>query len=561
VGLVLLYTMMLACAEIGPPPGGEVDRIGPVLLESDPPDGAMGVSPRQHIALTFSERLVKPEMGAGVFISPRPAHEPQIKWKSNRILIDLGEPFQPDQTYVVSVSSDVADLRRNRLDSAVIIAFSTGQHIDSGTVEGRILTREGKPAAAWAVGLYQQLDFPDTDAGDSVYPAYLTIANQQGHFSLRYLPDGSCRLFAFDDKNRDELFNPEVERFAVPDRAIVVGGELELDQLVMAVTKFDSLFPRVISVVGTSNGLVRARLSRVIDPSRLARYPEDMVLQAHDGTGVSYSAQAILEADQEETSVLTACFQDLPDDTYRLTMIYAADRTPLVHDSVFFKRTTDKTVPTLIDMQPGGGSLFVNQVVLRLTFSEPIDTTRLSDQTFVLWESDSLLIPTTRIWQDCFRLTLGPEQIRPGRQYRLDITEFDVADLSSNLLGDSLRSFRFSTHDSDSLGSISGELIIELASRKSDPAVLSFRNTSSNKEFNLTLGPSSSSNGEGKRLFAIDVPPGKYILSAFLDSDQDGKHTPGGIRPFRLAETKAYHPDTIGVRARFETAGVEFKIE
>jgi len=560
IGLAILCAVGLGCAEIAPPPGGEVDKTGPMLVSSIPVDGALEVASLQTIILTFSEKLTKPNKGRGVFMSPRPTFEPEVEWKSNQIHLELAEPLQSDQTYVVSVSSDVTDLRRNRLDSTVTIAFSTGTHIDSGSAAGVVITAEEKPAAGWAIGLYRELDFPDNENADSTYPDYFTNCDPQGRFELKYLPPGDYRLLAFDDKNRDNLFNPMVEAFAVPDREFKIGGDLRLDNLIMTGTEFDSLTPRIISAVATSDGLLRVRLNRPIDPTWLGHQPEKLQITALTDS-VNYYTEAILEATEDESSVVTAYVPNLVEGFYRLNVDYSSTGMPMTYDSVHFRRIEDKFPPTLIKTEPSNPTLFAHAVALRHTYSEPIDTLQLTDQTFSLWESDSLLVPITLQWEDRFHLTLTPGRILPAQRYRLDITEFDLVDLSGNQLGDSVRSMTFSTHNADSLGSISGNILISALPNQNASAYFTFQLVGTSQWFDLVVEPDLSLQNDVGRAFSLEVLPGKYLLRGFVDRDGDDKLTPGGIRPFRVSETRAIYPDTIAVRARFETAGIQFNID
>jgi uncharacterized protein (DUF2141 family) len=560
IGLLALGLLAAGCAEIAPPPGGEVDKTGPTLISSDPANGTLGVTSLQSITLTFSERLLKPAKSSGVFISPRLTFEPEIKWESEQITVLLAEPLKTNQTYVVSLNTDITDLRRNRLDSAITIAFSTGDYIDSGSAAGVIFTAEDKPAAGWAVGLFRDPGFPDIEQADSIYPDYLTHCDTKGSFALRYLPPGDYRLLAFDDRNSDDRFNLDVEAFAVPDRQFTIGGDLKLDNLILTGTEFDSLTPRITAAVATTDGLLRVRLSRSIDPTWLGHRAEELrLLSVADSSG--YPAEAILEAAHDETSVLTAYLPDLPEGWYRLHLQYDASREPLVFDSVDFRRLEDKSPPTLISSKPETSTLFAHAVTIAHTYSEPLDTLQIADDTYSLWESDSLLVPTTLHWEDRFHLTVQSERMLPARRYRLDLREFDLVDLSGNRLGDSARSFSFATLDADSLGSISGAVLISDTSNQNASTHLTFELAGVGRTFDI-LVPSQTPSSDGTgRTFALNLPPGKYLLRGFVDRDDDGELTPGGIRPFRLSETRAIYTDTIAVRARFETAGIQFHID
>ena len=98
-----LPLLLCSCAEIVAPPGGPVDKRGPQLISSDPINGATNVAPSDIVTLTFSERLIAPERGRPVFISPRQIGDVKIEWKSERIIINFPDSFRADQTYLISV--------------------------------------------------------------------------------------------------------------------------------------------------------------------------------------------------------------------------------------------------------------------------------------------------------------------------------------------------------------------------------------------------------------------------------------------------------------------------
>ncbi len=185
---ISLTCLLWGCAEVAAPPGGEVDKAGPYLLGSEPPNGKVGTEPGNTITLFFSEHIVEPTTDQSVFISPYQEDEPKIKWKSNRVIITLTDSFRVDQTYIVSLTSDIRDLRGNSLDSTANIAFTTGTVIDSGRIAGHVFSGE-KPQGGVLIGLYDATSLDDSTTYDSLYPAYMTQSGSSGMFRLDYLPD------------------------------------------------------------------------------------------------------------------------------------------------------------------------------------------------------------------------------------------------------------------------------------------------------------------------------------------------------------------------------------
>jgi hypothetical protein len=229
---------------------------------------------------------------------------------------------------------------------------------------------------------------------------------------------------------------------------------------------------------------------------------------------------------------------------------FDSTREAIGFDNVTVSPGEDKTLPQLIRFRPDASPRMADEVVIEASFSEPIDTNALTSETFTLKQQpDKQLIPIRCRWQDPLTLRIEADSLFGGARYRVEVTEFEVRDITGNALGDSLRAFEIRTISIDSLGSVSGTVEVAVPGREHDPVQLTFRRVEGKQEI-VTVSDSG--------MFSIALPAGKYILSGFVDSDGDGQPGRGSLMPLRYAETVATSPDTIAVRARFETAGIEF---
>ncbi|MFZ5980296.1 MAG: Ig-like domain-containing protein [Candidatus Zixiibacteriota bacterium] len=551
-GILLILLILLSnCAEVAAPPGGEEDKKAPFLIQSNPVNGAVNVPLSDRIELKFSEPLVEPSSGTPIYISPRFKDEVKIKWKTDRVIIELPDSFKTDQTYIITMAPTVTDLRRNPVDNSVAVAFSTGSFIDTGKIAGVVYT-EGKPQSGAIMALYDLALFPDSIPYDSVYPDYMSSTDPKGAFAFSYLPPRNFRLVAFIDKNRDERFNPYRENFALPDREINLEGNLPLDNLLMTMTAMDTSRVAIISAVINPDNLLRVRLTKDIELDRLKNDPSQIILNSQADTTRRFPARSFLEASQLKARTLNVLFDSLSRDVYQLRLNYEIDRPPLEFENLELNYLEDKLPPTITEFQPGDKPVFSNEAKIGFIFSEPLQTNKITGNTFLLWESDTLPVALERTWVDEFRLSLIPAQLIPGRKYRIDITEFEIIDRAANVMGDSLVTYAFSLLDMDSLGSISGKVAITLSEKTDHPVKLFFDQVGGKQSFQREI-----ENDE----FRLDVPAGKYLLSGFIDSDKNGEKNHGTIIPYRPAETMAFYPDTISVRARFETAEILFEFK
>jgi hypothetical protein len=316
----------------------------------------------------------------------------------------------------------------------------------------------------------------------------------------------------------------------------------------MSVTRSDTLVPSIFAASATTDGLVKIRLSKAVPLDVLRRSPGNLLLRSMTDTLITHTATGFVETDLPLASTLTARIPGLTEEAYRAELSFRYNKPTVISDEFTLSTREDNVLPQISNFLPGAQPVFVSEVDLRLTFSEPIDTTKITGETFALWH-DATGLDFTTIWNDAFRLKFQTDDLEPGQSYRLTVTEFDIIDLSGNVMGDSLSEYQFTTLNTDSLGSISGRINLQLPDKMLDPIILTFNRSGHPQNYDLPVS--------GKE-FEIDLPAGKYIIKGFVDSDMDGYRSLGSIYPFVLAETFAMYPDTVSVRARFETSDIEF---
>ncbi len=544
---ILPIVCVLSCAEVAPPPGGEIDKKGPIILGTTPASGSVNVAPTDKIVISFSEPVQRPTGGQTLFLSPRQTQPPKVHWKSDRIEIELSDTLAPNQTYILSLSANITDLRNNKVDSLAPIAFSTGPALDTGVITGDVLEQRAGVGGI-VIALFDSLP-PDGQPYDSTFPQYLTSSGSDGRFTFRYLPSRSFYLIAFQDKNNNGLFNPSSERFAVPDRSVSLGDSIGVPNLHLQLAP--AFPPSAIQDASFSvDGMVRLRFVGPIIPKFISRHPSGARIWLRSDSAKTYSGLAIAQAPEDTTRVLDLWLGPVDTGAYVGSIQLDSLANPMAIDTFEVKTGEDKTPPRITATSPAAGSHFRDQILLTFAFSEPIDTARLQPSTFTLIASPADTIPLTRTWSDLMHLHLTPGSLATGMSYTLTASAPDILDLHGTPVGDSVRVYTFSTLDPDSVGTAVGT--VTLASDVSPNAVkLSFVRLPDQHPFALSLSDSK---------FSLSLPAGKYLLSGYIDRDSDGTLSRGSVQPYRYAETAALYPDTIAVRARFETTGINFEI-
>lgn len=544
--------LSLGCAEVAPPPGGEQDKSSPYIIATTPTNGQLLTPKSDQIFIQFSERLVEPENGQSIFISPKQSSEPKIDWKSDAIVITLADSFSTNSTYIISFSSDIKDLRGNRLDSNLTIAFTTGNKLASGSVSGFVFA-ENTPQAGMMVGLYDSEMIDSTSRIDSLSPDYIAYTNNSGFFKFKFLPKKRFHILAFKDKDKDNHFDLYRESFAVPDRLIDLTNKLSIDSLYLPLNKLDTTTTKISSVYYDENSLLKIKLNKEIE---IADYLFGIYITSNDTTESSVfgnKAIALGDLGQQYSSLLITYIPDLKDDDYYV-ILKNLDK-PNMADLTFndFKLVSkvDKETPKIVSLTPDTLTQLSNNFDIVITFTEAIDTSKLTAETFSLYQDSLTKINITQKNLNDFQVSFSSDKLQYGQDYQFRIVEFDIVDNAGNLLGDSLRTFTIKIASRDSLGTISGDVIVVDSSKADYQVILIAENHKTKQIEYLKLTDNR---------FSKELLPGKYKLTAFIDSDANGKRSLGNAFPYALSETFAVYPDTVKVRPRFEVAEIKFDI-
>jgi len=549
--LLLIFFITLQCAKISAPPGGPVDKTPPNIISTYPPADSIGVGKDNKISITFSEDVNKTTIDGAIFISPRFEGDIKYKWKGKTLNINLPDSFADSTTYIVNVGATVADLRSNKMDNSYILAFSTGDKIDQGYLSGTVY-QDDKPYPDASIGLFKLSPTDSLNQFDSTYPPYLTQSGKSGEYTFEYIPDGEFFILAFNDKNKGQLFSYPIEYYGLPDRPANITSNREGPGIDFYMQKDDTAAIEILSTTITPDGLLKVRFSTEV-PSDSLRENHNRISLVPVTPDSSLHPVTIKQRPHTLSSTYLFYFDNIPDGIYRFVVEtdlfgHRNDSIETIQSEEFsITALTDDTPPTIDSVSFKDITIFPTDNVLELYFSEPIRK-QLSEDAFIIMDNDSNLYNINFRWPDRFGLYIYIEELKWNAQYTMTISESRIFDLAGNALGDSVLTYSFSTYDQDSLGSVSGTITLKPSVDTTAFPFIKF--TSIDRKFIYEERVLT-----GQYNFAL--PPGKYLLSGFLDQNNNGFHDIGNLFPFRYAETATFYPDTIRVRSRFETAGIE----
>jgi hypothetical protein len=224
IGLFLaLATLTNGCANIGALNGGKKDAIPPRVLTARSTPNFQTNFKKQPIKLVFDEYIKLDDVFKQVVISPPLDENPTVESKDSRsVVLTFGKDvvLRENATYTINFGSSVKDLNEGNVAKNLRFVFSTGDHIDSLTVVGRIVDAvSGQPVEGALLMLYD--NFSDTIVRKKK-PFYFGRTEKDGIARIENVREGSFKAFALVDKDQNYLFNQDVERIGFPDTLLNV---------------------------------------------------------------------------------------------------------------------------------------------------------------------------------------------------------------------------------------------------------------------------------------------------------------------------------------------------
>lgn len=211
LAIILLFQ---GCANQLPPGGGEEDKIPPKLTYQTPDSSSLNFK-GNSIVLEFDEYVDRRSLQEAFHMSPPVKGEVNYNWSGKGVEISFAKPLretEPNKTFVVTINSNLKDIRGNTLTSPISFAFSTGPKIDKAGIAGFVFNKEDKPVTilAFKLGLTDSSYDPAKNLAD-----YITETSSEGNYSLTNLSPGKYRVIAIEDEDRNLLYTTDRESYAV----------------------------------------------------------------------------------------------------------------------------------------------------------------------------------------------------------------------------------------------------------------------------------------------------------------------------------------------------------
>jgi len=535
------------------PQGGPIDYTPPEIVLTFPPSNSTEVRPDIDIEIHFSKAMTKDKTTSSVFISPRIGESLEYKWKGQKLIIKTNRLLQENKTYVVTIGIGASDIHNNYLVKSYSVAFSTGKSIDQGEIYGRVFLKGNSSIWAYSLNDTQEPN-PSTDA-----PEYMTQSDNEGDYRLQYLSLGKYRLFAVQDLNSDLNWDVDAEPIGVGTKDVeLTSEESRVGNINFLIVKRDSTEVKLLGCQPLDKTKLQLEFNKDPDTNSLFDSGNYKITSETDDSKLVKIDKIYLPAGQMRKPCLV--FEDLnPQESYRLTIINITDlwsnKLDSANRSCVFVGTSkvDTVPPSIFATSPKNKEIAISLATeIRFYFTEPMNAKSI-ENSFLVKDSSGVRVDGNIKWLGWAILVFVPKDSLQGSStYRAELDGNNVFDLAGNRMLDTSFKMPFTTANPDTLGQLSGTVGVRDTSYGSRDVVVKATQNGNGltRDYRKILKASGS--------YRFDnLLPGKYIISAFLDFNRNGKLDLGNPFPFVPAEPQVVYPDTITVRSRWETEGID----
>lgn len=539
----LLMLSFLRCANVVSPTGGPKDTVPPIVLHSTPQNQATDFSDRE-IHITFDEYVTLNNPNKNILISPPLDNNPEYKLSGKSLIIKFKESLKSDVTYSVNFGEAIKDLHEGNVFKDYSFVFSTGENIDTLTLQGKVLQAfDHKPSADFFVMLY-------TNDNDSVKidslpylskPYYITKTDKDGNFKFSGLKNDEYMLFALKDGNSNLKFDLPNEDIAFIDSLVCPIDNLQLtidNDLIVSYTLYSFLeedsIQRLLKKEVPEEGVLRFAFrypAKNVKIETLETLPDTFaIFPTHS---LNYDTITWYFTPNKDSLSLTINYDTLINDTTVMSL--------KVRKMSNKRNKEDKTVKSLnVTTNVSGGKLLPEQSLM-LSFKEPVTDVMSRDTSWYIVGKDTIINDLYFEKVDTF-----------GLKYKLNKT-FEPENSYKIIIPDSVfYSFKGLTNDTTAISftvpalSEYGNIFVTVEKPSDVPQIIVELLDERDKLVRRQIITKTS------KVDFKYLAPKKYKLKALFDRDCNGRWSPGDFSKKQLPEEVFYHKDVFDVKANWD---------
>jgi len=550
--LWVLIAGIFRCAHKMAPTGGPEDKTPPIIINTFPSPDSVNVRDLEYIEIEFSENIKKTSLSGNYWLVPELPGGLKIKWKGSRKLrFYPADSLFTNQTYVLTLGTGIKDNHNNGLEAPFQLAFSTGAALDSGSIYGTVYADKlEKDVYVYAYPLRDGV-LPDTFLFRQ--PRYYTQINSRGGFQFTHLPPGGYRVIALLDKDYDKVYRLGADMIGIPFCDVEIDSQSpNFRNLNLYLIKEDTIAPRIQSLDTVSVREIHLTFNEPI------QFSTEISVVVQDTAGQQVARPVALSFDRTNPERLDVFFHRLPPgQELRLFVSGVRDAAGnLVKDSLQKELISpvreDTLPPQFASISPADGSEDVPyDASVAVSFNSPVDTA-LFTQIFTLWDEKKKEVSGKFDFTNLRTPVFTPDTLlEKTAGYTVEVRLDSLKDLFGRSFPDTVLRFQFITRNWADLGEISGMVFLPDTSWKQ--AIIEAQAVGKKRVYRTVIRV-------GKEYLLPFLPGGFYLLQMIVDVNENNEWDRGKTLPWQFSEPFLFKADTVKVRKRWTTQGIDFEL-
>ncbi|MCF8464547.1 MAG: Ig-like domain-containing protein [Flavobacteriales bacterium] len=216
--LPISILLLFGCAQQVAPTGGPKDETPPKILSETPANLSTDFNSNQ-IVISFDEFIQLQSPAEQVVISPPMLQSPSYQLKNKSLVVKFEQELSPNTTYTINFGEAIRDNNEGNILANYTYVFSTGAHLDSMQVKGKLIDAVTGEAEKDALVMLYKID-NDSLPIDTI-PDYFTRSLEDGSFLIKYIGNQPYKIFALKDENANYRFDVREEKIGFLDSLIL----------------------------------------------------------------------------------------------------------------------------------------------------------------------------------------------------------------------------------------------------------------------------------------------------------------------------------------------------
>jgi uncharacterized protein (DUF2141 family) len=516
----------LGCARQTSPTGGPKDTIPPLLIKAYPENGQTNFKTKD-IELLFNESVILNNPKEQIIITPDVGKEFTADVKKNKVILKIQNDLQDTTTYAVNFRESIQDITEKNPAVALKLAFSTGDYIDSLSIEGNIfnplISKEIQDAT---VGLYQS----DTFDIFKHRPVYFSKTDKKGNYSIGNLKPGTYYIYAIDDRNKNLIADSKSEAFGFLKEPILLKTNtknkdiplIHLDSRPLKLTSARSV-GTYFNIKTTKNVTSYSTKSEIGQPL-FTTYGEDQAniriyntIQDYDSIPVLFHGLDSINNSIDTTLYVKFTRREIKPEQFKISLstfevigtkgmikgevFYTKPLLKINYDSIFYRIDSTKIIP------------ITNQDITIDTLTNTLSIKKTFDKLLLVKnpEISNQPIDPTKTKKETKLQSLKKEPKQPDNQLYIAAGSFiSVERDSSNAVTQTVTPTTLES---------TGVLLIQVQTQ-AEHFIVQVLSKDHKKIISVANNP---------KLAIEDLTPGEYQIRLIIDTDDNGAWSPGNF--------------------------------